>query len=131
MSQENVEIVQSIYEDWREGDFRRPVDLFDLHVVFVLHAGFPEPGVYLGREQLVEYTRQLLEPWEKYTIEAEEIRGVGGAVLASVRQRGIGRHSGAVTELRYVHLWTLLGPRVIRLDNFRDRAEALEAAGLE
>jgi uncharacterized protein len=130
MSQENVEIVRLVYDGWSKGDFREPARLFDPHIVFVLHPGFPEPGAYFGFERFIEYSRGLLEPWEKLTIEADEVIEVGSAVLASVHQRGVGRHSGAVTELRYFHLWSLRGPKVIRFDGFRERAQALEAAGL-
>jgi ketosteroid isomerase-like protein len=51
-------------------------------------------------------------------------------VVAAVRQRGVGSGSGAATEFRYFHVWSFRGAKVIRLENFRERAEALEAAGL-
>jgi ketosteroid isomerase-like protein len=51
-------------------------------------------------------------------------------VLVSVRQRGVGTTSGVETELRYFQLWSFRGGKVIRMESTRDRAEALEAAGL-
>jgi ketosteroid isomerase-like protein len=42
----------------------------------------------------------------------------------------LGSESGAPTDLRYYQVWSFRGGKVIRLENFRERAEALEAAGL-
>jgi hypothetical protein len=47
-----------------------------------------------------------------------------------VRQRGLARISGGPTEFHYFTLWSFRGRKVIRIENFRERAQALEAAGL-
>jgi ketosteroid isomerase-like protein len=130
MSQENVEVVRNIYERWSEGDFRGGVDVLDPLVLFVLRPEFPDAGTYLGVERLAEYMRGLLEPWTRFTIEAEEITGEGDSVIAAVCQRGVGDESGAATELRYFQVWSFRGRKVIRLENIRERADALEAVGL-
>ena len=130
MSQENVEIVRAVYERWSEGDLRLSVDLFDPHVVFVLQPEFPDAGVYSGVEAIAAYTRGLLEPWTHFTIDAEEIVGAGDSVLAGVCQRAVGSSSGIATVLRYFMLWSFRGRKVIRVESFRERAEAVEAAGL-
>jgi ketosteroid isomerase-like protein len=130
MSQENVEVVRSVYERWSQGDFRGGLDVLDPLVLFVLPPEFPDAGTYLGVERLAEYTRGLLEPWTRFTIEAEEIADAGDSVVAAVLQRGVGDESGAATEFRYFQAWSFRGRRVIRLENFRERAEAFEAVGL-
>ena len=48
----------------------------------------------------------------------------------AVLQRGVGDGSGLATEFRYFQVWSFRGRKVIRLENFRERAEALEAVGL-
>ena len=134
MSQENVEVVRAIYGSWSEGDFRASVDLLDPHVVLVLGPEFgpdsPDVGTYSGIEAVAAYTRGLLEAWTDFTMEAEEIVGAGDSVLAGARQRGVGSSSGVPTVLHYFTLWTFRGRWVIRLESFRERAEALEAVGL-
>jgi ketosteroid isomerase-like protein len=130
MSQSNVEVVRSVYQRWSEGDFRASVDLLDPHVVLVLGPEFPDAGTYLGIEAVASYTRGLLEPWTHFTIEAEEFLVTGDSLLVDVRQSGVGSTSGIPTELRYYMLWTFRGRKVIRIDSFRGRTEALEAAGL-
>jgi ketosteroid isomerase-like protein len=130
ISQENLEALRAVYERWSEGDFRSSVDVFDPLVLFVMRPEFPDAGTYLGTERLAEYTRGFLEPWVRITIEAEEITDVGDSVIVAVRQRGVGAESGAGTELRYFHLWTFRGRKVIRLESIRERRQALEATGL-
>jgi ketosteroid isomerase-like protein len=129
MSEENVEVVRAVYDQWREGDFKT-TDVLDPLVLFVLPPEFLAAGTYLGLERLAEYTRGFLEPWTRVTIEAEEIFDAGDSVVVAALQRGLGSRSGAPTELRYFQVWTFRGRKVIRFENFRERAEALEAAGL-
>ncbi len=130
MSEENVEAIRAVYEGFGNGDFRASLDVFDPHVLFVQNPGLPESGTYLGLKRLAEYTRGFLEPWTHITIEAEEITDAGDTVVAAVYQRGVGIESGARTEFRYFQVWSFRGGKVIRFENFRERSEALDAAGL-
>ena len=137
MSRENVEMMRSVYDRYREGDFRASADLLDPYVVLVLSRASdwgpetPASGVYIGSEGVAEYTREsLIKPWSSFTMEADEIVEAGDSVLVRVHQRGVGRTSGVPSELRYFTLWSFRGPRIIRIESFRDRGEALEAAGL-
>ncbi len=130
MSDDNVEAVRSVYEGWSEGDFTVGTDLLDPKILFVLGPEFPDAGTYLGTEALAQYMHGVLEPWTRFTIEAGEIREAGDSIFAAVCQRGVGTSSGAPAEFRYFQVWTFRGGKVIRLEGIRDRAEALEVAGL-
>jgi ketosteroid isomerase-like protein len=130
LSEANAEAVRSVYDRWSRGDFRASLDLLDPLILFVVRPEFPDAGTYLGVDALTEYTRGFLEPWTRITIEAEQITDAGDSVVAAVRQSGAGGESGAVTELRYFHVWSFRGGKAIRLEIFRERAEALDALGL-
>jgi ketosteroid isomerase-like protein len=130
MSQENVEAVRAIYDEWGAGNFRGGVERYDPLALLVQGAGFPEQGAYLGLEGFAEYMQTFLEAWERVTIEAEELLDAGDSVVAAVLQRAIGKGSGATAEFRYFQVWSFRGGKVIRLENFRERTDALEAAGL-
>lgn len=130
MSQHNVEAVRSVYDRWRHGDFAASVDVFDPLVLLVMRPEFPDAGTYLGVERVRDYTRGFLEPWTSIAIEAEEIIDAGDSVALAVRQSGVGSESGAATEFRYYHVWSFRGGRAIRLETFRERAEALAAVGM-
>ena len=89
---------------------------------------FPDTGHYKGLEGVLRYTRHFLEPWDRITIEAEEMEVVGDSVVAAVLQAGTGSGSGAATEFRYFQVWTFADGKVVRWQNYRDRESALEAA---
>jgi ketosteroid isomerase-like protein len=130
MASENAEAVRGVYEGWSQGNFRASTDVLDPLVLFVVRPEFPDAGTYLGVGAVRDYTRGFLEPWTRIAIEAEEFTDAGDSVIVAVRQSGVGGESGAVTELRYFHVWTFRGGKAIRLENFRERAEAFEAVGL-
>jgi ketosteroid isomerase-like protein len=124
------DVVRTVVGNWSRGDFMTDADLLDEHVVFVLDASFPDAGTYYGAAALRDYTRGLIEPWDRLTIELEEQVENGDTVFTTVKQSGTGISSGVPAELTYFVVWTVRAGKVIRFDNFRDREEALKAAGL-
>ena len=75
MSQENAEIVRAVYGQWRNGNFRAGIDLYDPRAVLVQGAGFPETGAYRGLEGIGRYMRAFLEAWERVTVIAADPDG--------------------------------------------------------
>ena len=131
MSEENVEAVRRIYEEWARGNFREGVERYDPDVVLVQSREFPESGTYLGPGGVRDYMTTFLDAWERLTIEAKELIDVGDSVVANVVQRAVGKESGAVpAEIDYFQVWTFRGGRVIRIETIRERDAALRAVGL-
>jgi ketosteroid isomerase-like protein len=124
-----VETICRVYERWAEGDFQT-TDHLDAQFLLVMRPEFPESGTYLGLQRLAQYMGHFLEPWDRITIDAEELIPAGDSIVAAVTQRGTGSGSGAATEFRYFHLWTFRGGKAIRLETIRERDDALAAAGL-
>jgi ketosteroid isomerase-like protein len=60
----------------------------------------------------------------------EEALDGGDLVVATVLSRGRGRGSGIEIDARFHRVYTLRDDRIVRMDEFAQRAEALEAAGL-
>ena len=129
MASQNAETIRGIYARWAEGDYSAALST-DPSLVFIMRPEFPDSGTYLGPEEVAEYMRSFLEPWEHITIEATEIIEAGDSVVAAVTQRGIGLASRVETELRYFNVWTFRGATIIRFETFREREEALAAVGL-
>jgi len=55
---------------------------------------------------------------------------VNDAVVATVDHRGVGRRSGAEVTTRYYNVYWIRESLIARLAVFRERSEALKAAGL-
>jgi ketosteroid isomerase-like protein len=123
VSAENIEFLRRLYGRWADGDFDT-ASYFDDRFEVVLRQNFPDSGVHRGTEGVAAYMRDFLEPWERITIEAEELTGHGDRVLARVHQAGTGESSGAAVELRYFHLWTFEDGAPVRMESIMDEAEA-------
>jgi ketosteroid isomerase-like protein len=131
MSEGHVQFLRRVYERWERGDFDAGAERYDAEIELVLRPEFPDPGTYRGREGIGRYMRDLfLADLEEATISGEEFLDAGDSVLVRVRQRATGPASGAPVEMRYFQVWTFRGDRVIRIESVRERADALEVAGL-
>jgi ketosteroid isomerase-like protein len=75
---------------------------------------------------LVSWWGTVEEPW----IEADEFLDCEDRVVVSWRGGGIGRISRIPIEWDETHLYTVRDGKVTRVDEYRTRAEALEAAGV-
>ena len=133
MSEENVEIIRRGIEAFNRGDADAFVAIAQPDVEWEDAVFWSErPKVYRGREELREWFAQVQEPWESIHVGAiEEILEAGDdRLVVGYGLTGRGRSSGADTQL---HLWQVFWFReglVAKRRVFRERAEALEAAGL-
>ena len=132
MSQENVEIVRSIYTMWERGDFTS-AEWAHPEIEYV-EADGPAPGCSTGLAGMAEAFRDWLSTWQEWRVEAEEYRELDGErVLVLFHFSARGKTSGL--ELGQIgtkgaSLFHLRGGQVTRLVQYLDRAKALEAAGL-
>jgi ketosteroid isomerase-like protein len=129
MSQENVEVLRAFFATWdgRDPDF----SVLDRDVVFEDHLLPDHAGeTYRGREGVMRSIRTWLEPYERFTIELEQILEFGERLVSVHHFRGQARYSGIEGEIRYAYLWTFRDGKVIHCQTFRDPEEALEVLGL-
>jgi ketosteroid isomerase-like protein len=128
MSQENVEVVKAAYEAWNAGDNHALRELCDPDIIWRPPDGWPEPGPFVGREAVMRWFDQLRETWDAYVTELSDIVDAGDRVV--VRQIWHGAGHGPDANLEATSVLTVRKGRVIGVEQFWDRAEALEAAGL-
>jgi ketosteroid isomerase-like protein len=134
MSEENVEVVRGIYEAAARRDDSTPFDVYAEDIVWDLsNAGramlLPKP-VYHGHEGVRQFWRDRLSAFREIDFEVEELIDAGDQVLATIREREVGRASGAPVEVTHLAVFTLADGKVTQLQVFDDRHQALEAAGL-
>jgi ketosteroid isomerase-like protein len=67
--------------------------------------------------------------WHDYELHPEEFEHMGDRVVATVRLRGRGRGSGIEVDARLYDVFTLRLGKIVRMDQFTERSEALEAVG--
>lgn len=129
MSQENVELVREVYAAWARGDFSAGADLRAAGFEYQQLSSSVEPGLRRGAE-VGHALRGIFDVYEDVRIEAEEFIDAGERVVVVARVHGTARESGLKLEQRFGFVWTLSDLALIRTEVYRDRREALEAAGL-
>jgi ketosteroid isomerase-like protein len=139
MSQENVEIVRALSQigggdpfsaspDRIDRAFR---DYLDEQVEIRLPADYPEgEPVFRGREGFDEMIAMLRDTWGEFRVEPEQFLDAGDRVVVFARILAEGSASGVPIELKTTHVWTVRAGRATSMRAYRDRSEALEAAGL-
>jgi ketosteroid isomerase-like protein len=132
MSQENVEIVREGWDAWFRGDTNALFALYDPEIVWDMthYRQWPEP-TYRGTEGVRRFLTEWLEVWEDYEVGVDEVLAApDGRVVSLAWQRGKGRHSGLAMEMEWGQIATVSEGKMTRIENYDNRGEALEAAGL-
>jgi ketosteroid isomerase-like protein len=83
---------------------------------------------YRGPEALLEWLDEGDDAFDDFAIELLDVEELAGHVLASMRQHGRGKASGAEVDNRFTHVWTLRDGRAIRLQSFADNDDAVRYA---
>jgi uncharacterized protein len=131
VSQENVELVNRIYDAWNRGEVPGPTDLLDNMVEYVNPPGAIEPGTRRGLDAFTGAVTKMFESWETWETDRREFRTRNEHVAVALRYRARGRGSGLEIEGRESALWTVRGGKVVRYQWFHDSADAFKAIALE
>jgi ketosteroid isomerase-like protein len=119
MSQENVEIVRRFLAV----DLDEALAYADPAIVWNPAEESSEQGHDAVRASSIRWKSE----WHDYELVPEELEDMGDRVLATVRVRGRGKGSGVQVEARLYDLYTLRDGKIVRMDQFTERSEALEA----
>ena len=131
MSQENVEIFHKVLRLYEVDDFDGIKSLLHPEVVSTPVEGWPEPGPFIGPDDLIAQFERLTAEVEehrisKVSIVAEDQSWVVGEFRWEIR--GLG--SGIDTHLDVVAAQRVERDRVVELHLRLGRDQALEVAGL-
>ena len=132
MSQENVELVMSLYDAVQRKDYERPFEVWDEDLVWDMSGfGLPDMAkVYRGHDGLREFWSAWLAAWETLEFKTPVAEDHGDHVIVEVEQRNRGRGSGVEVDFHYFQAFTVRDGRVRASYMADTRAEALEAVGL-
>ena len=130
MSQENVEVVGTAFEAFSRGDWSTFIEFFDPEVEWLTTGQFVGGELYRGHAGVREFLDALSGEFEEFHAEPGNFSQASGVVVADTRVTGMGKRSGVPVELQFTVVVSLRGGRIVRVRNFLDRQEALEAAGL-
>jgi ketosteroid isomerase-like protein len=130
MSQENVEIVRRTYERLNRGDAEGVVELCDDAFLMDMSERVFNPETYRGHDGIRRFCEGVRDAWESYHWDIEETRIAGDSVVVMLHCQGQSREGGPGVDWRVAWLWKLRRGRPVYVRFYRQRAKALEAAGL-
>ncbi|MFI5121598.1 MAG: nuclear transport factor 2 family protein [Vicinamibacteria bacterium] len=133
MSQENVEIVRRVADAYNRREVGAMLD--ELHPEIEWYPWLQvqlggEATVYRGHQGVREGIRDGDEAFSEIQAQPSEVRDLGERVVAIGRLRARGKESGALTESAIAWIVEFKSGKVIRVREYLEPKEALEAAGL-
>jgi ketosteroid isomerase-like protein len=132
MSKENVEVVCDQFAATNERDFPRAMSHYAEDVELVVDPGaFLDAGTFTGRLAVGQWFADWFTTFEPgYRFDIDEARDLGDVVLLIATHHGRGRSSGVEVHGQTGYLYGLRDGKIVRVELYRDRADALEAAGV-
>jgi hypothetical protein len=142
MSRENVELVKALFPQpgtdicalFRDEDtFARMRAAFSPFLTDDFQSVMVFPGhtrTYAGLEGLRKNWLDWLEPWATYRVSIDELIDVGERVVLLLRDHGRREDMDAEVEIIGASIATIREGKLARFEDYADRDEALEAAGL-
>jgi ketosteroid isomerase-like protein len=131
MSRENMDVVRAAYEAFERRDLEAVSRLHDPSIEWNTSVEDPTPPVIVVRPPLGATSRAIWRPCPGLQADLEEcVEAPGDRVLATTHYPGRARASGMDMDWRQWLLYTVDEGLIVRVDEYFDREQALEAAGL-
>jgi ketosteroid isomerase-like protein len=131
MSQENVELARRGLDALNRVGVGAIVDLCDPQIEWIAIPGFmPDAEDFHGHAGVRAWFDKIGESFSAVHWEAEEITSAGDRLLVTLKLAATGRASGIEGEFRVYQVWTITNGKLVRLESYLTRPEALKAVGL-
>jgi ketosteroid isomerase-like protein len=135
MSQENVEIARRAFEAFNRTFTEGAPDyweLLDPEVEWIPTSTLLEGTRYHGHDGVRQWMEDMKQDWTTFEVRPERFQDLGDdRVLILGTWRAQGRGGGVLLEFQQATwLHQFRKGKIVRLQTFTDRKEALEAAGL-
>jgi ketosteroid isomerase-like protein len=131
MSQENVEVVREANRAWQSGDFDAVVRALDPDIQWHTAADEPDAGTHRGVSNVLSVIGGWMRAFEDFSVDVLELIDAGDYVVMPLIARGRPRGSEASVEVPETQVFTVRDGKIIDVHEYRTKAEALKAVGLE
>jgi ketosteroid isomerase-like protein len=131
MSQANAELARSGIDALNRLGVDAVIDLCDPQIEWIAIPGFlPDAEDFHGHAGVRAWFDKVGETFRDVRWEAEEITDAGGRLLVALKFVATARTSGIPGEFRLFQAWTIRDSKLVRLESYLSRDEALNAVGL-
>ena len=130
MSRENVDLVLEGYRRFNAGETRPEPWFWHENAEYHASREDPDAAVHNGIDAIRRQYASWLDAYPDLKVEPLEARDNGDTVFVWVRFSGHGGGSGMPMEMELAQVVTLREGKAMKLVEYFDRAEGLNAAGL-
>ena len=106
------------------------LDIWHPDGVYVNSASDPDPATHRGIEAVRRQIGRWVEAYPDLRVEPLEIHINGDQAFVWVRFSGHGAESGVPIDMELAHVVTIRRGKFLRVEEYAERADGLEAAGL-
>src|SRR5918999_3630098 len=134
MSAENVEVVRRSFEAFARGDLDAAFEAYDPSIEWCTAHYEPDQQVYRGFDGLRRFAATIGEPWQDRfadTVTADAFIDRGDLVVVPWHGLLHGRGSRIEIEVSETYVARLRDGKIVRVDEYRTKEEALEAVERE
>ena len=125
-----MEIVRRMWEAYEGGDLSGALAALSREMVVYVASPIPTAGTYQGPEGFLQLTIDWAEGFDDLVVTGQEFIDAGDQVVVRSLHKSEGASSGVPVETNIWYVFTVPEDKVVRVDVFNEKAEALEAAGL-
>jgi ketosteroid isomerase-like protein len=130
VSQENVNVVKSIYKAFGEGDFPAVFDLFDPAIEWIAAEnspaakGSPYHGVNEVREGVF---MRIVAGFDGFAIRVDELLDAGDKVVMLGYYLGARKATGKRIQAQVAHIWTIAAGKAVKFQQYTDTYQLAQA----
>jgi len=131
VSQQNVELVRSLYAAFAKGDVPTVLGAFTPDAEwreadnFIYAGGNP----YVGAEAILQGVfMRIGTEWNSFAANPVQFLDAGETVISTGRYTGVYKASGKSIDAQFAHFWTLRDGRVTRFQQYADTLQVARAA---
>jgi ketosteroid isomerase-like protein len=131
MTSEALTVVRAFGDAFAAADFARISETLDPEAVwFGTRGGLDEQRVLRGHDAVLEYLREIRDPWKRLDIEAERLIDAGDTVVVFLHETAKARHGDLEVQNDTAMIFKVRQQRIVEATGYLDRDEALTAARL-
>ena len=129
MSQENVEIVRAWIDAFDRGGIEETMRYLDPDIEWTTAVTYLKAGTYHGHEGVRQWMQGAFAGWESLRVEPERFVDAAEQVVVPLQIIARGK-TGTHAVFNFTTLAEVQRGMIVRIRNYTNQAEALEAAGL-
>jgi uncharacterized protein len=130
MSQENIDVINKIYEAFGQRDFAAVLEHFGPAIEWVAAVNSPlaDRSPYRGLDEVREGVfMRIAAGFERLTVRVDEIFGADDRVVALGFYDGVYTGNGKPFQAQVAHIWTLANGKAIKFQQYVDTYQLAES----